>query len=74
MKKQKRVLKLNRETLRRLNEGGLGAAHGGVGTIACTIKCASGTICSCGETMFCTETCHTVSEFPGCTDFCSNNC
>lgn len=74
MKKQKRVLKLSRETLRRLNERSLGAAHGGA-SIACTINCPSGTVCSCpGLTIGCTETCHTVSEFPGCTGFCSNNC
>jgi hypothetical protein len=53
MKKQTRVLKLSRETLRTLNEPDLGAAHGGIVTAVCTIKCASGTICSCGETMFC---------------------
>jgi len=59
MKKQNRVLKLSRETLRTLNENVLGDAHGGV-TPGCTIKCPSGTACSCGETeISCWDTCAT---------------
>jgi len=73
-KKQHRVLKLSRETLRTLSEHVLGDAHGGVPTVICTVKCASGTICSCGQTELCSETCHTVSEFQGCTQFCTDYC
>jgi hypothetical protein len=56
-KKVNRALKLSKETLRSLNEHTLGDAQGGA-TVGCTIKCPSGTICSCGETeISCWDTC-----------------
>ena len=60
-KKLNRVLKLSKETLRTLNENVMGDAQGGL-TPACTIRCPSGTICSCPQTeISCWDSCS-----PGC--------
>jgi hypothetical protein len=57
-KKRNRVLKLNKETLRTLNSHVLGDVQGGVPTAICSVKCPSGTICSCDETeISCWDTC-----------------
>jgi hypothetical protein len=60
-KKPNGVLKLSKETLHTLSGDVLGNAQGGA-TAACTVRCPSGTICSCGQTEIscwdsCTPTC-----------------
>ncbi|MEA2562180.1 MAG: hypothetical protein QOH06_3684 [Acidobacteriota bacterium] len=58
--KKKRVLKLNRETLLTLDKHALGDAQGGILTAVCSVKCPSGTICSCGQTeISCWDSCIT---------------
>ena len=55
--KKKRVLKLNKETLRALDKHALGDVQGGATTL-CSVRCPSGTICSCGQTeLSCWDTC-----------------
>lgn len=57
MKKKLKVLKLNRETLLALDKHVLGDAQGGA-TYICTVRCPTGTICSCGQTeISCWESC-----------------
>lgn len=55
-KKRNRILKLSKETLRTLDENTLGNAQGGA-TAICTVKCPSGTICSCPQTEISCDSC-----------------